>query len=105
MKKYVVVFSLLGLFLCPSAVSAQTVDATSPGLNEVGVSPSASISITFAEEMEPETFNAVTFIVTGHTMGPIAASTIFYEEETATFIPADDFAPGEVVTVTLTDSV
>jgi ankyrin repeat protein len=80
--------------------------STVPAQNGLNVSVSTDITVTFDIDMDSTTINDSTFIVNAMTTG-LHAGTLTYDgpTKTATFDPAEVFAPGELVTVVLTDGI
>jgi len=78
----------------------------SPLLNELNVSVSANISASFTIDMNETSFDNSTIVVTSRS-GEYLSGTINYDppSRTVTFDPADDFNPGEPITVTLTPEI
>ena len=87
---------------------AQTphVVSTTPAQNTLNVSVTTNISVTFDIDMDPATINDSTFVVNAMATG-LYTEAIAYDglTLTATFDPAEDFVPGELVTVVLTDGI
>ncbi|MFH2037232.1 MAG: Ig-like domain-containing protein, partial [Candidatus Zixiibacteriota bacterium] len=83
-----------------------TVINTMPLVNFSNIPIYTQIDAIFDSSMNPSTINNSTFIVHASQTG-LHTGIISYDEpsKTATFDPAVDFAPGEVVTVTLTDAI
>ncbi|MGB2696403.1 MAG: FG-GAP-like repeat-containing protein [Candidatus Zixiibacteriota bacterium] len=90
------------------AVMAQTphIVSTSPTQNELNISTSTNISITFDVDMDSSTINGSTFVVNATITG-LHLGTITYDSltKTATVDPDNDFDVGEVVTVVLTSDI
>ncbi len=80
--------------------------STSPAQNELNVSTSTNISVAFNIPMDESTINDSTFVVNSWSTG-VHQGTITYDSQTktATLDPFDDFAVGEVVTVSLTTGI
>jgi hypothetical protein len=80
--------------------------STSPAQNELNVSVSANISVTFDIDMDETTINDSTFVVNAWSTGP-HPGTITYNSltKTATLDPDSNFAVGEIVTVVLTTDI
>ncbi|MFH2034984.1 MAG: FG-GAP-like repeat-containing protein, partial [Candidatus Zixiibacteriota bacterium] len=79
---------------------------SSPNQNDLNIIPSTEINLTLDTTMSSSTFSNSTLIVHASQTG-LHSGTISYDEptKTATFEPDEDFAPGEIVTVTLTDGI
>jgi len=77
-----------------------------PEQNELNVSTTSNISVTFNTEMDPASINDTTFVINASQTG-LHSGIISYDapSHTATFDPNDDLAVGEVVTVTLTGNI
>jgi hypothetical protein len=82
------------------------VTSTSPARNELNVSTSGNVQVTFDIEADQSTLNDSTFVVNGRSTG-IHQGVYTYDvpTRTVTFDPATDFAYGDVVTVLLTTGV
>ncbi len=80
--------------------------ATSPTQNQLNVSVSANISVTFDIDMDETTINSSTFVVNAWSSG-FHPGTITYDSptKTATLNPSEDFDEGEIVTVVLTTGI
>jgi hypothetical protein len=85
---------------------APSIVSTSPTQNELNVSVSANISVTFDMDMDETTINDSTFVVHARSTG-LHAGTITYDSlaKTATFYPSEDYNVGELVTVAMTSEV
>ncbi len=102
-----VTFSL-ALLLLPLSTFAQTPSVTnsSPGVNAQSVSDSTDIILFFNTTMDAATINDSTFVVRGQSTGPMAGTIEVSDlPSLASFEPHGRFAAGELVTVTLTNSV
>jgi hypothetical protein len=90
------------------AVMAQTphIVSTSPTQNELNVSVSTNISVTFDIDMDSSTINDSTFVINATVTG-LHGGAITYDSltKTATLDPDNDFDVGEVVTVVLTGDI
>lgn len=94
------------LFTSVLVFAQPTVTSTSPAKNANDQSVSGNIVIGFSESMNQATLTASTLVVTGSFSGLHDGSISFNGGgTTATFNPADNFAVGELVTVTLTTGV
>ena len=82
--------------VCPIVVSTVPEDA------DVDVPLAQVISATFNEELNPETVNSETFIVTGSSA---IAGTVTYSESTAFFTPSANLQPNVVYTATVTTGI
>ena len=80
--------------------------STTPGRNELNVSTSADVSVTFDMDMDETSINESTFVVNGACTG-LHSGSITYDGPTmtATLDPDNDFSVGEVVTVVLTTGI
>ncbi|MCP4580949.1 MAG: hypothetical protein GY839_04985 [candidate division Zixibacteria bacterium] len=80
--------------------------STSPGQNELNIAVNANILVTFDIDMNETTINDTTFIVHARSTG-LHDGTFSYNagNQTMTFNPDEDFAIGEMVSVTLTDLI
>jgi len=83
-----------------------TIDTISPWINALNVPVNTDISITFDDDMDASSINDTTFKVHAQMTG-LHSGIISYDapSKTVTFDPDNDFAIGEVVTVTITDHV
>ncbi len=90
----------------PNGDSIPNVVSTSLAQNELNVSVSTNISVTFDAEMDSSTINDSTFVVNATITG-LHMGTITYDRltKTATLDPDNDFDVGEVVTVVLTSDI
>jgi len=90
------------------AVMAQTphIVSISPTQNELNVSVSTNISVTFDVDMDSTTINDSTFVINATVTG-FHSGAITYDSltKTATLDPENDFDVGEVVTVVLTSDI
>jgi len=94
-KKVTEETGLIGI--CPKVAS------TSPADNDMGVSLSTSINVTFNEAIDPSTITATTFTLTKGTT-PIAGK-LTYAAKTATFLPTNALTPNTKYTGTITTGV
>jgi len=78
-----------------------------PAPNALNVNKAANLAFTFANPIDPAMLNNSTIRVNGAQSGLHTSSNITYDSGTrkATFDPASDFKPGEVVNVTLTTGI
>ncbi|MCK4547291.1 MAG: VCBS repeat-containing protein [Candidatus Eisenbacteria sp.] len=78
----------------------------SPAAGENGIPVWSGIEMTFSRPMKAQTINGNSWIVTGQRSGP-HCGVVDYDPATLTahFAPEQEFAPGEQVTVVLTDTV
>lgn len=90
----------------PDEDSIPNVVSTSPAQNELNVSVSTNISVTFDVDMDSSTINDSTFVVNATITG-LHSGAITYDSLThiANFDPDNDFDVGEVVTVILTSDI
>jgi hypothetical protein len=81
--------------------------AVFPAPNALNVNKAVDIAFTFANPIDPTTLTNSTIRVNGAQSGLHTSSNITYDGGTrkATFDPASDFKPGEVVNVTLTAGI
>ena len=97
---------VLALAAAATAQDIPEIYSLDPGQNEVSVPASQDISIRFTTPMDASTLNGSTIIVYGGYTGYHDGSVSYNEtRHTAIFDPAVDFAPGEVVTVSVTTGV
>lgn len=83
-----------------------SVTSTNPSLNTTGISTSANVEITFDQAMFSDSLNSRTIVVNGSQSGLHSGSVSYNSgNHTATFDPTENFAVGELVTVTVTTSV
>jgi len=83
-----------------------SVTATNPQSNVSDISTSSDIEITFDQAMFSDSLNARTILVNGSQSGKHSGSISYNSgNHTATFNPTNDFAVGEMVTVTVTANV
>jgi uncharacterized delta-60 repeat protein len=87
-------------------VAPPEVVSVAPGINASNAARAANITVTFDQDMDAASLNEVTFVVYGLQTG-LRAGAYSYDNgtRTATFDPANAFAAGEVVTVSLTTSI
>ncbi len=81
--------------------------STDPGMNEIDVSPTTDITVTWDVKMDFFTINNTTLIVNGSSTG-LHDDGVWYcglDQKTVGFNPDDPFAEGEVVTVVLTTDI
>jgi len=84
--------------------TAPTVVSTSPPANAATVPPSASISVTFSEDIDPASLDPYSaFAVSGG--GGLVPGSITYSNKTATFLPAAALNRNTLYTVTLSTAV
>jgi len=83
--------------------TAPAVVSTSPASNATNVPPSASVSVTFSEEIDPASLNVYSFTVTGG--GYSVPGNVTYSNKTATFVPSTALSKNTLYTVTLTTAV
>jgi hypothetical protein len=83
-----------------------SVSSVSPTAHALTVSPTANVTATFNTNMNSSTMTSSTIFVRGSVSGPHTGS-ISYDgpSKTMTFNPTNDFARGEIVTVTLTTGI
>lgn len=82
------------------------VASTSPARGDTGIGVASSIYVTFDEAIDPATVTSAAFTVTGASSGPHAGTATYpVATYTAQFDPGVDFAYGELVTVTVHDSI
>lgn len=84
--------------------TAPTVVSTAPAANATNVSTSASISVTFSEEMDPASLNPYSSFTVSAGGSPVSGN-LSYSNKTATFTPFAPLARGTVYTATLTTAV
>ncbi|MFH2034789.1 MAG: FG-GAP-like repeat-containing protein, partial [Candidatus Zixiibacteriota bacterium] len=104
---YKVLLTIIMVFLISSFANAQfSVVSTSPTQNDLNVDRSSNILVEFNTDVDETTLNGSTIIVHARSTG-LHWGTISYDEisGTVTFDPYDDFTPGEIVTVILTDAI
>jgi len=103
-----IIFLSFFSILFPINVLAQSPEpiSFSPDNNDLNISATANISVVFNMDIEESTLNESSFIVHASRTG-LHAGVIDYDPITysAVFIPTDNFAFGEVVTVTLTTNI
>nr|MBN2278089.1 VCBS repeat-containing protein [candidate division Zixibacteria bacterium] len=77
-----------------------------PERNAVDVPLSSVITVTFDESMDSTTVTTASFLVRSNLTGPIDG-TLYYNSEfkIAAFVPGEEFAPGDLITVTLTPDI
>jgi len=84
--------------------TAPTVVSTSPPANAATVPPSASISVTFSEDIDTASLDPYSaFTVSGG--GGLVAGSITYSNKTATFLPAAALSRNTLYTVTLSTAI
>jgi hypothetical protein len=80
--------------------------AISPASGENGIPVWSEIEITFSRPMKAQTLDAGSWMVVGERSGPHSGAVTYDPEtQTAAFGPHETFAPGERVTVILTDAI
>lgn len=84
--------------------TAPTVESSDPANGATGVPINRNVDVVFNETMDPTTFNATTFTLTGPDAEAVAGS-ISYLGTTATFEPTDLLEADSEYTVTLTTGV
>jgi len=90
----------------PAGDSIPNVVSTSPAQNELNVSVSTNISVTFDVDMDSTTINDSTFVVNATNTGlHTGTNTYDSSSRTGVFDPDNDFDVGEVVTVVLTSDI
>lgn len=83
---------------------APTVVSTSPTGNATNVLPSASISVTFSEDIDPASIDPFSsFTISGG--GGTVAGNVTYSNKTATFKPAGDLGRNTLYTATVTTAI
>ncbi len=101
-------FFLMILIVFPALIQAQTpqVTSTSPDQNELDISISSDIMVTFDMAMNRSTINSNSFMVSGMLSG-FSSGVITFNgpSTTATFNSNTDFFYGELVTVVLTTGI
>ncbi len=80
------------------------VSSTSPSANGLDVSPSSNITVTFNSSMDVATFQDTSVIVTGSKSGVLGRG-LSLSNPTLTIDPTNNFLPGEIVTVLLTNDL
>lgn len=80
------------------------ISSTSPSANGLNVSVSSNITVTFGVSMDVTTFQDTSVIVTGSQSGVLGRG-LSLSNPTLTIDPANDFIPGEVITVLLTNDL
>ncbi|MCK4657101.1 MAG: Ig-like domain-containing protein, partial [candidate division Zixibacteria bacterium] len=85
---------------------APLVLSVSPMQSELNVARSSNISVTFDTEMDPASINGSSFVANALLSGNHSgAITYNHLTNTATLNPSQDFAVGEIVTVSLTTDI
>lgn len=79
--------------------------SSQPGRNENGVSTSSNIQVTFDYAIDESTLDVSSFIITGDQTGRYEGNYSMLGTNTIVFDPIEDFEPGEVVTVVLTNDL
>jgi hypothetical protein len=87
-----------------TSIPAPTVTSVSPALNAVDVAADSDITVTFSTPMNASTLVADSILVTG-SLGGIYSGSVSSTTNSITFAPSVDFKPGEVVEITVTNSV
>ncbi|MEM1095798.1 MAG: FG-GAP-like repeat-containing protein [Bacteroidota bacterium] len=82
-----------------------TVQSTVPAQAALGVARSTPITVTFCENVDQGTVNETTFTVRGSHRGAYAGTFSFPAPNQLQFDPAQDFLPGEVVTVVASPNI
>ncbi|MBU8934421.1 MAG: VCBS repeat-containing protein [candidate division Zixibacteria bacterium] len=107
----IIVLALAAVIMIGGSVSAQFMGSY-PIDNDIDVSPGMRIEVAFVDSIQPGSIREETFLVHGSISGHISGSVWHDWEnpepldyEVAYFYPASDYAPGEVVTVVLTEDI
>lgn len=79
-----------------SDVFAPTIVGCSPGANASDVAVSASVSVTFIEEMDPDTINSSVFSIKDGTSD--VSGTVSYSDKVLTFAPSNSLPDGTSLT-------
>jgi WD40 repeat protein len=77
-----------------------TVASTSPAADATGVNPTAAVTATFSEAMDPASITATTFLLQAGSNPPVAA-TVSYTGNTATLTPSSALATSTTYTATV----
>ena len=87
--------------------SLTTVEITSvsPAVNNITTPPNSNIVLSFTGTIDAALVNANNIVIRGNQTGIIAGTFSGGDTNTITFDPTTDFAPGEIITVTITDTV
>lgn len=80
------------------------ISSSSPTTNGLDVSASSNITITFSTNMDVSTFQDTSIIINGSKSGVLSRG-LSLSNPTLTIDPTNDFLPGEIVTVTITDDL
>ncbi len=102
---HLLIITFVFLCLCMTYAPATTAGilSTSPTQNQLNISPSGNIEVTFDIDMDPVTINSATFMVRSLFDG-FCTGSINYDgaSRTASFNPATDFHAGDIITIVLT---
>ena len=96
---------LSGLGYCEPDAVPLTIAATTPAANELNVAANTDIVVQFSDNVNGATVNANTFNVDGSQSGQHTGTFSGGGTDTITLSPDVGFAPGEIVTVTLTTGI
>jgi hypothetical protein len=88
----------------PDSGPVPTISDTTPAAAATGVAVGSSLSVTFSEAMDPATFTASTFSVTGPLAAAVAGA-VTYSGVTAVFKPAASLSLNTTYTATVTAAV
>ncbi len=96
----------IGVDICCNASVILTAIAQIPSINCINVPVTSNISASFTDSIPPGSIDSSKWIVSASTTG-LHYGVFSYDNlaQMVTFDPDVDFAPGEVVTVTLTDNI
>ncbi len=85
---------------------APIVNYTTPLANSISVASDAQVSITFEEAIDSASFNSSTFLVRSEQLGYLDGTFGFsVDNRTVFFNPLDNFIPGDLINVIITDEV
>jgi hypothetical protein len=111
MRKLLTFVLAISAFLCafgPGTAYGQSISliSTNPAQNEINVSASTSIIVDFSSGVFAPSVGDTTFIVTGNMTGRHFGSYWFSDGDArVTFVPDNGFFPGEIVSVTIKNSI
>jgi len=111
MRKHLLLGSLMAITVCctfsyPAFGQPLEIVSTSPDQNQINVSPSTNIVVDFNLALLLPSVGDTTFVVQGNLTGRhFGAITFSNGNTTVTFNPDNDFAPGEIVMVTLKSTI
>ena len=99
------IFGLATLCLSVQVLGQLNIIGSIPAMNSNHVPNNAFIEITFDDNIDPGTLNSSTIVVRGDQSGVITGTLSGGATPTITFNPDNNFKPGELISVTITDQL